>query len=463
MPAPDLPTTPAEKRKTSPLEEETNTDTPNVDSEEDSDSDVAPPPAKRGRIAQEQDTGPAGLFLDTVNRYMLDFDFEKLCSVSLSNLNVYACLVYILPDGYEVTDSSLNDIKYVLQPTFTSEQVANLDKHLPQAYDLNNKAYMPGFVGLNNIKQNDYVNVIIQSLAHITPLRNYFLLDRSENGSELVKRFGTLIRKIWNTRAFKGQVSPHELLQEISNSSQKRFRLSEQADVIDFLSWFLNALHLGMGGTRKKSSVIHDIFQGEVKVESQTIIVREDEQGKRKVFDESREITTKRSPFMFLTLDLPPPPLFQDEAEKNIIPQIALTTLLSKYDGVTGQESGSTLRRYKITKLPRYLVFHIKRFTKNNWAQEKNPTIVNFPIKNVDMRDYVEGVDPDAPTKYDLVANIIHEGGSRSIEGNYKVHVHCKAKDQWLQIQDLFVEEIMPQMIFLSESYLQVWERKDDA
>jgi hypothetical protein len=24
---------------------------------------------------------------------MLDFDFEKLCSISLSNLNVYACLV----------------------------------------------------------------------------------------------------------------------------------------------------------------------------------------------------------------------------------------------------------------------------------------------------------------------------------------------------------------------------------
>ena len=32
-------------------------------------------------------------YMDTVRRYMLDFDFEKLCSVSLSNHNVYACLV----------------------------------------------------------------------------------------------------------------------------------------------------------------------------------------------------------------------------------------------------------------------------------------------------------------------------------------------------------------------------------
>jgi Zn-finger in ubiquitin-hydrolases and other protein len=32
-------------------------------------------------------------YLDTINRPLLDFDFEKVCSVSLSNHNVYGCLV----------------------------------------------------------------------------------------------------------------------------------------------------------------------------------------------------------------------------------------------------------------------------------------------------------------------------------------------------------------------------------
>ena len=32
-------------------------------------------------------------YLDTIDRNLLDFDFEKLCSVSLSRINVYACLV----------------------------------------------------------------------------------------------------------------------------------------------------------------------------------------------------------------------------------------------------------------------------------------------------------------------------------------------------------------------------------
>lgn len=84
---------------------------------------------------------------------VLDFDFERFCSVSLSNLNVYACLVcgkyyqgrgkkshaythsleaghhvyinlrtekvYCLPDGYEINDPSLDDIRHVLNPRFT--------------------------------------------------------------------------------------------------------------------------------------------------------------------------------------------------------------------------------------------------------------------------------------------------------------------------------------------------------
>jgi hypothetical protein len=32
-------------------------------------------------------------YLDTINRHVLDFDFEKVCSVTNAHLNVYACLV----------------------------------------------------------------------------------------------------------------------------------------------------------------------------------------------------------------------------------------------------------------------------------------------------------------------------------------------------------------------------------
>lgn len=47
-------------------------------------------PTKRARVAVQ---GRACPWVGTINRQLLDFDFEKLCSVSLQNSNVYACLV----------------------------------------------------------------------------------------------------------------------------------------------------------------------------------------------------------------------------------------------------------------------------------------------------------------------------------------------------------------------------------
>jgi hypothetical protein len=49
------------------------------------------PPRKRGRTQQR--TSEHCPYLAEISRKLLDFDFEKVCSVSLSNLNVYGCLV----------------------------------------------------------------------------------------------------------------------------------------------------------------------------------------------------------------------------------------------------------------------------------------------------------------------------------------------------------------------------------
>lgn len=51
--------------------------------------------------------------------------------------------------------------------------------------DINQKPYLPGFVGLNNVKSTDYLNVIIQLLAHIPPIRDFFLLQDLSRASEL--------------------------------------------------------------------------------------------------------------------------------------------------------------------------------------------------------------------------------------------------------------------------------------
>lgn len=42
-------------------------------------------------------------------------------------------------------------------------------------------------------------------------------------------------------------------------------------------------------------------------------------------------VETSRMPFLMLGLDLPPPPLFKDVMEKNIIPQVCVLNCLVKF------------------------------------------------------------------------------------------------------------------------------------
>jgi U4/U6.U5 tri-snRNP-associated protein 2 len=65
---------------------------------------------------------------------------------------------------------------------------------------------------------------------------------------------------------------------------------------------------------------------------------------------------------------------------------------------------------------------------------------------------------------YDLLANVTHEsvaGTTRDKEHTiWKVHLRAAGgggdSEKWFQIQDLIVEEIRKEMIFLGESILQV-------
>ena len=431
--------------------------------------------------------------------------------------------VYILPDNYKVESPSLSDIQFLLNPTFTPTQVDQLDAPDAQpSFDLRGEPYLPGFVGLNNISHNDYMNVIVQALAHVKPLRDFFVRRGPRAGpiagqtgasdplgstSELAHRFGALIRKLWNPRAFKGQVSPQEFLQEVSNSSEGRFKITQQGDPVDFLGWLLNRLHMDLtGGKRKRESIITRCFQGEVRIESQKVIVRsgleeellngtpeeaidkldhdgrkeggqQDEHGKAK-FNIEKEVQVTVSPFLLLAVELPPPPVFRDSLGKNAIPQVSISSVLAKYDGVTFQEAQGMIRRFKVKKLPPFVILHFRRFTKNQFVEERNPTVVNFPVKGLDLGDYVDPASAPISTMYDLVCNITHEATAGSVRDNsvYRSQVHTRmdgarvgkqgaegdersgvaTEERWFQQQDLIVEELNKQMIFLGETYIQV-------
>ncbi|KEG04269.1 U4/U6.U5 tri-snRNP-associated protein 2, putative [Plasmodium vinckei vinckei] len=218
-------------------------------------------------------------YLRTINRNLLDFDFEKLCSISLSNLHVYACLVcgiyfqgigrgtyaythaleknhYVfinletcktccIPENYEIHDASLNDIKYFLKPVYNKDQVEHLCNNLILGKSLDGADFFPGCVGLNNLKHTDYCNVIIQLLCCIVPLRNMLLLYESKQNiaKNLIVVLAELLKKIYNPKNFKGVVSPHEFLQAVGIESKKNFKIGTKNDPLNFFLWIINKIH----------------------------------------------------------------------------------------------------------------------------------------------------------------------------------------------------------------------------
>ncbi|RAL60996.1 hypothetical protein DID88_010092 [Monilinia fructigena] len=238
--------------------------------------------------------------------------------------------VYVLPEGYEVKNKSLDDIKFVSDPTYTKEQVMAMDREAKTSWTLSGKEYIPA--------------------------------------------------------------------------------ITAKADAGDRLRF------------------------------------------------EDADVKTDVSRFMLLTLDLPAAPLFQDELERNIIPQIPLTSILAKYDGLKAQEHLNMRKRYRLLHpLPPFLLFHIKRFSHNKFVDERNPTIVTFDARNLDMSPYIEPdmkhARPGEPIwcrgrigKEELESAV--EGqGDRGVEGG--AGFICGGGQR--------------EFLHLGESYLQVWEKRRDV
>jgi U4/U6.U5 tri-snRNP-associated protein 2 len=132
---------------------------------------------------------------------------------------------------------------------------------------------------------------------------------------------------------------------------------------------------------------------------------------------------------------------------------VSLYNILSKFNGVSEKEyktyKDNFLKRFEITKLPRFIILYIKRFSKNTFFVEKNPTIVNFPVKSIEFGDLLTevfvfpqiGFDVNKlilqevraqhkdGTTYDLMANVVHDG--RPDAGSYKVQVLHKGSGKW--------------------------------
>ena len=396
------------------------------------------------------------LELSFVNRHLLDFDFEKRCSVSLVKDNCYCCLTcgqffagrgsktpaythalerenhrvfmhlengraYSLPENVEILDKSLDDIRKVLFPKFTSEEIARLEKEATWSKALDGTEYLVGVVGLNRVENARGVNCVIQSLARVDKLRKYFLTTTTTTTTN--DTLQSLCQRIWNKHNFRGHTSPDSFVRKLKKQIKlaNPDKLETDVDAL-FNDPFATLRHFLTFVVPKKH--VDELFRGELLMLNQK---------------------NKTQPFVFVPLNLPDAPLFRDVMEKNAIPQVSLAELL---------------KPFALKTAPEYLILaFVNRFSKNQFTKEvsKNPTIVTFPVKNLKIASSSPSSSSEKTTttttttvSYDLLANVDAAGKAtvKHVDGT------------WYETNDLFVGEVLAQQVTLGEAYVQIYERQ---
>lgn len=460
---------------------------PSVSSDDD---ELLAPSSNRKRLAEATKQRDDCPYLDTIDRSRLDFDAVPICSVSLLSHNVYACLVcgrffhgrapstpayahalheshhvflnlsteafYCLPDDYKFCHPSLHDIIEAVHPRFTREDLPDLDHTVLKLRLPDRSTRMRGIVGLDALHGTTAATVILQLVLRPTPIRNALLLHDPHadlfhpvQTVAIQNALAQIAKAIWSSHTFRPHVAPHIFTQILGRAPAARAALeSRPADPIPLLAWLLNTCAPRKfqknisPATKAFASLLEDCFSGAMEV--------------RTTHPETKSHELKASPFWFLSLDLPPKPLFKHESERDIVPQISLETLLSKFDGKTSSHVIHTgeSRSFRVSQVPPYLFLAVRRFSKSNFGVQKNPTVVHLPSDHLDLSRLWS--NPTFGT-YQLIAAVSHEGTLD--KGQFRVALYHDASHSWYDVTNVSVEPTLFQLVSLTDTYILLYAK----
>lgn len=429
-------------------------------------------------------------YLDTIDRSRLDFDSVPICSVTLVSHNVYSCLVcgrffhgrapsspayahalheshhvflslateafYCLPDDYQILHPSLYDISAAVRPRFTLEDITTLDTTVFKLHLPDRSVRIRGAVSLDALHDTTAATVVLQLVLKPAPVRNALLLHDPHADlfhpiqmCAVQNSLAQITKAIWASHAFRPQVAPHVFMQIFGKASTAQAALaSNPTDPVSVLAWLLNTcsprkLQKDVSSSaRELASFFRGSFSGMMTVVD--------------TFTDTKLFKEAASPFWFLPLDLPPKPLFKHQSDRDIVPQISLEALLSKFNGETSShivQTGAS-RTFRISYLPPFLFLVIRRFSKSKFGAEKNPCVVHLPSGVLDLANLWSRPSFGS---YRLIAVVSHQGPLE--KGQFRVSVYHDACSSWFDVSNVSVEPTLFQIVSLTDTYILLYAK----
>ncbi|XP_028274880.1 ubiquitin carboxyl-terminal hydrolase 2a isoform X1 [Parambassis ranga] len=356
----------------------------------------------------------------------------------------------------------------------TWEPSSNGLSHSPIRDSTNSKSAQ-GLVGLKNLGNTCFMNSILQCLSNTHSLRDYCLHNshrrdlnnNSRTNTALMEEFAKLIQTMWTSSSSEA-VSPSEFKTQIQRYAP-RFVGYNQQDAQEFLRFLLDGLHNEVNrvtvrprGTVEDFDHLPDEEKGK-KMWSK-YLEREDSKivdlfvGQLKsslTCSHCGFCSTVFDPFWDLSLPI---------AKKGYgeVSLMDCMRLFTKEDVLDGDEKPTCYRckarrrctkKFTVQKFPKILVLHLKRFSEAR-RTSKLSTFVNFPMKDLDLREFASENSINAV--YNLYAVSNHSG--TTMGGHYTAYCRNPNSGEWYTFNDSRVTPMSSSQVRSSDAYVLFYE-----
>ncbi|KAM6181070.1 ubiquitin carboxyl-terminal hydrolase 50 [Erethizon dorsatum] len=315
----------------------------------------------------------------------------------------------------------------------------------------------PGVGGLRNLGNTCYMNAVLQCLASVPLLTQYFRSGQyvtalRKDCKEVATAFAYLLTDMWLGDA--DCVSPEEFLAALGRL-YPTFTKRTQQDAQEFLIYALNALHEALRKchprsrekrstqrcrrevTASETSIITQLFEGQLNYSIMCL--------------KCENCTYKNEVFTVLSLPIP--------SEYECTLQDCLQCFFQQ-DTLTWnnqihcsfcETKQETAVRATISKAPKIIIFHLKRFDIQGQVKRKLRTDIPYPLTNLDLTPYVRPAFWKRPT-YNLCAVVNHFGDLDS--GHYTAFCRNSVTQTWYSFDDTRVSEIPATSVQTAMAYL---------
>jgi len=276
----------------------------------------------------------------------------------------------------------------------------------------------------------------------------------------------------------------------------RQFAGSEQHDSQEFLSFLLDGLHEDLNRVLQKpsdnttpereaelellpqqiaseqewkvyrmrnDSIVVDFFQGQFRNRLECLTCR--------------KTSTTYNAFMYLSLPIPSGRGYNKVTLQQCLDSFVQEEVMEKTDAWNCPNC-KTLRRatkrLSLSRLPPVLLIHLKRFTTKGPFTDKLETLVDFPLKSLDLTNYMPPPLPPnidrkstipinlddprtqiPPYRYDLYGVTNHFGTLSS--GHYTAFVHSRGS--WLYCDDSRISVTDPKEVVGKPAYILFYKR----